>query len=152
MSFATADLCDAHEDQLALGTLRVLEPVFRLLGRAACFSGPAVTLKVFEDNVLVRATLEQQGAGRVLVVDGGGSTRCAIVGGNSRRSRSETAGRASFSTAAYAIRSNSTRSTSALRRPPPVRDAVKSAAPASGMCQSACRGRSCGRVNGPSRM
>jgi regulator of ribonuclease activity A len=82
MSFATADLCDAHEDQLALGTLRVLEPVFRLFSRAAYFSGPAVTLKVFEDNALVRATLEEQGAGRVLVVDGGGSLRCAIVGGN----------------------------------------------------------------------
>ncbi len=82
MSFATADLCDAHEDQLALGTVRVLEPVFHLFSRAECFSGEAVTLKVFEDNALVRATLEEQGAGRVLVVDGGGSLRCALVGGN----------------------------------------------------------------------
>ena len=82
MSFATADLCDAHEDQLALGTLRVLEPVFHLFSRAECFSGEAVTLKVFEDNALVRATLEEKGAGRVLVVDGGGSLRCALVGGN----------------------------------------------------------------------
>ena len=53
MSFATADLCDAHEDQLALGTLRVLEPVFHLFSRAECFSGEAVTLKVFEDNAYV---------------------------------------------------------------------------------------------------
>ncbi|MGC2967320.1 ribonuclease E activity regulator RraA [Paraburkholderia aspalathi] len=82
MSFATADLCDAHEDQLALGTLRVLEPVFHLFSRAECFSGEAVTLKVFEDNALVRATLEEKGADRVLVVDGGGSLRCALVGGN----------------------------------------------------------------------
>ncbi|CAE6838939.1 Regulator of ribonuclease activity A [Paraburkholderia domus] len=82
MSFATADLCDAHEDQLALGTLRVLEPVFHLFSRAECFSGEAVTLKVFEDNALVRATLEEKGAGRVLVVDGGGSLRRALVGGN----------------------------------------------------------------------
>ncbi|SOE55207.1 regulator of ribonuclease activity A [Burkholderia sp. OK233] len=82
MSFATADLCDAHEDQLVLGTLRVLEPVFHLFSRAECFSGEAVTLKVFEDNALVRATLEEKGAGRVLVVDGGGSLRCALVGGN----------------------------------------------------------------------
>ncbi|HEY1998487.1 ribonuclease E activity regulator RraA [Paraburkholderia sp.] len=82
MTFATADLCDAHEDQLAAGTLRVLEPVFQRFGRTACFKGEAVTLKVFEDNGLVRATLEEKGAHRVLVVDGGGSLRCALVGGN----------------------------------------------------------------------
>ncbi|WP_028224672.1 ribonuclease E activity regulator RraA [Paraburkholderia ferrariae] len=82
MTFATADLCDAHEDRLAAGTLRVLDPVFRWFGRAPCFSGPALTLKVFEDNSLVRATLETPGEGRVLVVDGGGSLRCALVGGN----------------------------------------------------------------------
>lgn len=81
MTFATTDLCDANEDQLAAGTLRVLDPVFRLWGRAACFSGEAVTLKLFEDNTLVRSTLEEKGAGRVLVVDGGGSLRCALVGG-----------------------------------------------------------------------
>src|SRR6201996_7060224 len=82
MSFTTADLCDAHEDQLTQGTLRVLEPVFHLFSRAECFSGEVVTLKVFEDNTLVRATLEEKGAGRVLVIDGGGSLRCALVGGN----------------------------------------------------------------------
>ncbi|WP_323120733.1 ribonuclease E activity regulator RraA [Burkholderia alba] len=82
MTFATTDLCDAHEDRLAAGTLRVLDPVFRSFGREARFSGPAATLKLFEDNTLVRAALEQDGAGRVLVVDGGGSTRCALVGGN----------------------------------------------------------------------
>jgi regulator of ribonuclease activity A len=60
----------------------VLEPVFHLFSRAESFSGEAVTLKVFEDNALVRATLEEKGAGRVLVIDGGGSLRCALVGGN----------------------------------------------------------------------
>jgi regulator of ribonuclease activity A len=82
MSFATADLCDAHADQLNAGTLRVLDPVFHLFSRPAYFSGQAVTLKVFEDNTLVRTTLEEQGDGRVLVIDGGGSLRCALVGGN----------------------------------------------------------------------
>jgi regulator of ribonuclease activity A len=82
MSFATADLCDSHEDELALGTLRVLEPVFHLFSRPECFSGAAVTLKVFEDNALVRTTLGEPGADRVLVIDGGGSLRCALVGGN----------------------------------------------------------------------
>ena len=81
MSFATCDLCDANEDKLAGGTLAVLPPVFRSFGKQAAFCGPAATLKVFEDNVLVRSTLETPGNGHVLVVDGGGSLRCALVGG-----------------------------------------------------------------------
>ncbi|WP_087688828.1 MULTISPECIES: ribonuclease E activity regulator RraA [unclassified Pandoraea] len=82
MKFATCDLCDAHEDALADGRLRVLQPGFLLLGQARRFAGPAATLKVFEDNSRVRTALETPGEGRVLVVDGGGSVRCALVGGN----------------------------------------------------------------------
>jgi regulator of ribonuclease activity A len=82
MDFATCDLCDANEDRLAAGSLNVLPPVFRSFGKRARFCGPAATVKVFEDNVLVRAALETEGRGRVLVVDGGGSLRCALVGGN----------------------------------------------------------------------
>jgi regulator of ribonuclease activity A len=80
-SFATTDLCDAHEQALADGSLVPLPPVFKSFGKQASFCGPAVTLKVFEDNALVRATLETAGHGQVLVVDGGGSLRCALVGG-----------------------------------------------------------------------
>lgn len=72
---ATTDLCDAHPD------LQVCAPLFHDFGGAAAFHGPIATLKVFEDNALVRATLERPGDGRVLVVDGGGSLRCALVGG-----------------------------------------------------------------------
>ncbi|KAL3753060.1 hypothetical protein ACJRO7_000456, partial [Eucalyptus globulus] len=51
------------------------------------FSGPVVvTLKVFEDNILVREMLEARGEGRVLVIDGGASLRCALVGGNTIQS------------------------------------------------------------------
>lgn len=82
MSFSTCDLCDANEDKLADGRLTVLPPVFHSFGKRTAFAGPAFTLKVFEDNVLVRTTLETPGAGRVLVVDGGASLRCALVGGN----------------------------------------------------------------------
>ena len=82
MGFSTCDLCDANENLIADGTLAVLPPVFRLLGKRSTFAGQAVTLKVFEDNVLVRAALETAGNGQVLVVDGGGSLRCALVGGN----------------------------------------------------------------------
>ena len=81
MEFATTDLCDDHEDRLADGTLRVLSPGFRHFGQRQRFAGPAATLKVFEDNSLVREAVESAGHGRVLVVDGGGSLRCALVGG-----------------------------------------------------------------------
>ncbi|MDB5761785.1 MAG: RraA family protein [Herminiimonas sp.] len=81
MTFATCDICDAHEDKLASGVLAVLQPVFKSFGKRSAFSGPATTLKVFEDNVLVRSALETPGNGHVLVVDGGGSLRCALVGG-----------------------------------------------------------------------
>jgi regulator of ribonuclease activity A len=80
-SFATTDLCDANEDRLADGTLGVLPPMFKAFGRKIDFHGPAATLKVFEDNALVRATLETEGRGQVLVIDGGGSLRCGLVGG-----------------------------------------------------------------------
>jgi regulator of ribonuclease activity A len=74
---ATADLYDTHGEKL-----RVLAPIFRDFGGLQTFAGPVVTLKVFEDNSLVRAALEEPGQGRVLVVDGGGSLRCALVGDN----------------------------------------------------------------------
>jgi len=78
----TADLTDANTAHVGNGDLRVLHPVFRVYGQITSFSGPIVTVKVFEDNVLVREVLETKGEGRVLVVDGGGSLRCALVGGN----------------------------------------------------------------------
>ncbi|PON88856.1 Regulator of ribonuclease activity A [Trema orientale] len=79
---ATAELCDTNAGLLASGELRVLEPVFRAYGQRQAFSGPVMTLKVFEDNSLVREALESRGEGKVLVVDGGGSMRCGLVGGN----------------------------------------------------------------------
>lgn len=75
MEIQTADLCDAHE-----GKLRVVSPMFRSFGGRAAFGGEIATLKVFEDNSLVRTALEGPGKGRVLVIDGGASMRCALVG------------------------------------------------------------------------
>jgi regulator of ribonuclease activity A len=79
---ATTDLCDANEPRLADGSLRVLAPGFQRFGRRVSFSGMVKTLKVFEDNSLVRAAVESAGNGQVLVVDGAGSMRCALLGGN----------------------------------------------------------------------
>ena len=75
MDFKTTDLCDDHSDHL-----QIAEPVFGDYGGRIAFGGPITTLKVFEDNSLVREALEQPGEGRVLVVDGGGSLRCALLG------------------------------------------------------------------------
>jgi regulator of ribonuclease activity A len=80
VSFATTDLCDSHEELIRNGQLRIVAPMFRSFGGQPAFSGRIATLKLFEDNSYVRKTLEQPGAGRVLVVDGGGSLRRAIVG------------------------------------------------------------------------
>jgi regulator of ribonuclease activity A len=77
MPFATADLCDEFGAEV-----RVAEPAFRDFGGVERFAGPIATLRVFEDNALVRQALEMPGGGRVLVVDGGGSLRAALVGGN----------------------------------------------------------------------
>jgi regulator of ribonuclease activity A len=81
-AFATTDLCDAHEDRLRDGRLLVAALPWLAFGAVERFAGPAVTLRLPEDNSLVRKTLERPGEGRVLVVDGGASLRCALVGGN----------------------------------------------------------------------
>jgi regulator of ribonuclease activity A len=75
-TFATTDLCDAHREA------QVCDPVFTAFGGRRAFSGPITTVKVFEDNTLIKQAVEGPGNGRVLVVDGGGSTRCGLVGGN----------------------------------------------------------------------
>jgi regulator of ribonuclease activity A len=79
---ATTDLCDAHEHLLPSGELQVLAPGYLALGQRRSFHGAAVTLKVHEDNSLVAELVKTPGEGRVLVVDGGGSLRCALFGGN----------------------------------------------------------------------
>lgn len=73
---ATADICDAHDD------LTVLSAVFGSYGGRAAMAGTAVTLTLFEDNSLVREAVAEDGTGKVLVVDAGGSLRRAVVGDN----------------------------------------------------------------------
>jgi len=80
--FATTDLLDANEAGLDDGTIQVLQPGLLVLGRFTAFCGPVVTLKLFEDNSLLADLVKEAGAGRVAVVDAGGSLRCAVFGGN----------------------------------------------------------------------
>jgi len=71
----TADLVDAHNDKVQFCDLP-----FRKFGRKRAFFGPIATIETFEDNALLRAYLQEPGNGRVMVVDGGGSSRCALLG------------------------------------------------------------------------
>jgi regulator of ribonuclease activity A len=80
-AFATCDLCDQHKNDSS-GAVRVLPPVFRDFGAVRVFCGPVATVKCFEDNSFVKAAVDSPGQGRVLVVDGGGSLRRALLGGN----------------------------------------------------------------------
>jgi len=75
MTFTTADLYDEHGENLQVATA-----IFKDYGGKKIFYGPISTVKVFEDNSLVRTALEEPGKGRVLVVDGGASLRCALIG------------------------------------------------------------------------
>lgn len=75
MDFKTADLCDEYSNQL-----QISEPLFVSYGNRKRFFGQIATVKVFEDNVLVKQAIETVSAGTVLVVDGGASKRCALLG------------------------------------------------------------------------
>lgn len=72
---ATTDLCDAHGD-----AMRVIDlPLLDLGGRIA-FAGHVSTIKAYEDNSRVREAVAEDGRGRVLVVDAGGSRQRAMLG------------------------------------------------------------------------
>lgn len=71
----TTDLCDEYAEKA-----RVLAPLFVDLGGKRDFQGQAVTVKCFEDNSRIKELSSQPGQGKVLVIDGGASDRCALFG------------------------------------------------------------------------
>lgn len=75
MPVSTPDLCDAYPE-----VVRVVAPLFSNYGGKPSFGGEIVTVKCFEDNSLVRDQVHLPGNGKVLVVDGGGSLRHALLG------------------------------------------------------------------------
>jgi regulator of ribonuclease activity A len=77
MTYVLPDLCDAYP-----ALVRVAAPLFRNFGGRPAFGGEIVTIKCHEDNSLVAQLVETPGAGKVLVVDGGGSLRCGLLGDN----------------------------------------------------------------------
>ena len=75
MAFSTPDLCDEFPDDV-----RVLDVELAGFGGRESFAGPVLTVSCFEDNSLVKGLVATPGEGRVLVVDGGGSRRRALLG------------------------------------------------------------------------
>ncbi|MDF3856235.1 ribonuclease E activity regulator RraA [Paracoccus pantotrophus] len=75
MTFRTADLCDEHA-----ADVRICTAPFRSFGSKRSFCGPIQTVRTHEDAGLIRQCLQTPGQGRILVVDGGGSTRAAVLG------------------------------------------------------------------------
>mgnify|MGYP001358371468 CR=1 FL=1 len=75
MNISTADISDSHREKVTAA-----DPIFKDYGGRKSFWGEIVTLKIFEDNSFVRKKLGEDGTGKVLVIDGGGSMRCALLG------------------------------------------------------------------------
>lgn len=74
-AFSTPDLCDDFPDDI-----HVLEPMLVNFGGRDNFAGEIVTIKCHEDNSLVKENAAKPGSGKVMVVDGGGSLRRALLG------------------------------------------------------------------------
>ena len=74
MEYNTSELCDIYLDQVD-----VVEPMFSSYGGRSSFGGQITTIKCFEDNGLIATVLSEPGAGRVLLIDGGGSLRRALI-------------------------------------------------------------------------
>ncbi|GHF82319.1 ribonuclease E activity regulator RraA [Thalassotalea marina] len=74
MEYNTSELCNLYAD-----LIDVVEPIFCNYGGRNSFGGSVVTIKCFESNGLIAQMVETDGTGKVLVIDGGGSTRRALV-------------------------------------------------------------------------
>lgn len=74
MKYDTSELCDIYHEEV-----NVVEPLFSNFGGRTSFGGKITTVKCFEDNGLLYDLLEENGAGRVLLIDGGGSVRRALI-------------------------------------------------------------------------
>ena len=74
MDYNTSTLCDVFAD-----SVDVVEPMFVSFGGRASYGGEITTIKCFEDKGVILKTLEQSGLGKILLIDGGGSMRRALI-------------------------------------------------------------------------
>jgi regulator of ribonuclease activity A len=88
MKYDTSELCDIYQEDV-----NVVKPLFSNFGGRSSFGGQIITVKCFEDNGLLYDLLEQNGRGRILLVDGGGSVRRALIDADLARIRAKRVGR-----------------------------------------------------------
>lgn len=74
MEYNTSELC-----QMNLDSVDVVEPLFSNYGGRSSFGGRIVTIKCHENKGLISEVLQQEGLGKVLLIDGGGSLRRALI-------------------------------------------------------------------------
>lgn len=98
MQYSTPDLCDAYPD-----LVRIVGPIFSNFGGKSSFGGEIVTIKCFEGNSVIKETAGTPGYGKVMVVDGGGSLRRALLGDLIAENAVKTAWRGLSSMAAYVM-------------------------------------------------
>ena len=79
MTFTTASLCDTYSKS---HNLQIAEPLFISYGAKTAYCGQITTIKTFEDNTLIIGVVQEPGQHRILVIDGGGSRRCALIDAN----------------------------------------------------------------------
>jgi regulator of ribonuclease activity A len=81
--FTTADLCDEHTN------IQIAEPIFNLYGEKKKFMGKIRTVIAIEDNSYVKELVNTKVDGDVMVIEGKGSTKCALLGDNLAKKASE---------------------------------------------------------------
>ena len=81
--FNTADLCDKHSK------IQIAEPIFNLYGKKKKFMGKIRTVIAIEDNSYVKELVNTKVDGDVMVIEGKGSTKCALLGDNLAKIASE---------------------------------------------------------------
>lgn len=77
MDYNTSELCDLFADNVD-----VVDPMFISFGGRPSYGGEVSTVKCFEDKGLIDKVLSQPGKGKVLLIDGGGSMRRALIDAN----------------------------------------------------------------------
>ena len=74
--FYTADICDEYED------IQICENIFKSYGGKEKFKGKIRTVKAVEDNSYVKTLIDEKVNGDVMIIDGNGSKKCALLGDN----------------------------------------------------------------------
>ena len=98
MQYNTSELCDFYAD-----LIDVVDPIFCNYGGCSSFAGKVVTVKCFENLGLITELVNLNGKGKVLVIDGGGSTRRALIDVNIAQSAASNGWKVLFAMGVFAM-------------------------------------------------